>query len=92
MYITLNWKFDKKRMLPLLAHGQSQGGLGTETPGGGFKPSGGEKQIWSPLSSCGLKHHTKHEKKSPHELDIGSTFKQPEDKHCNLDQGEIENK
>jgi hypothetical protein len=32
------------------------------------------------------------EKKAPHELDLGSTFKQLEDKHCNLDQRQIENK
>jgi hypothetical protein len=59
---------------------------------GGFKPNGGKKKIWSPISSCGFKHHTKHGKKAPYELDMGSTFKQPEDKHCNLDQWQIENK
>jgi hypothetical protein len=48
---------------------------------GGVKPNNGEKKILSPILSCGLKHHTKHGKKAPHELDLGSTFKQLEDKH-----------
>jgi hypothetical protein len=39
--------------------------------------------------SCGLNQLTKHAKRAPGELDMGSMCKQPTDKHCNLDQGQI---
>jgi hypothetical protein len=46
MYITLNSKFDPKKMLPPLAYGQSLGGLVTEIPrGGGSNPTVGKKNF-----------------------------------------------
>jgi hypothetical protein len=46
MYITLNSKFDPKKMLPPLAHGQSHGGLDTETPRKGVQTQQwGKKKI-----------------------------------------------
>jgi hypothetical protein len=88
MHNTQQWIWLKK-ILPLLAQGHSHGGPDTETPEGGDKPSGWEKKVWSPISSYGLNQLTKHKKKAPLELDLGSGCKQPVDKHCNLDQGLI---
>jgi hypothetical protein len=80
-------------MLPPLAHGQSQGGLDIETPGGGgSKPVVGKNKFDHQYHVVASSITPSMIKKSPHELDIGSTFKQPENKHCNLDQGQIENK
>ena len=75
-------------MLPPLAHGQSV----LRPLEGGIQTQWWKNKFWSPISSCGLKYYTKYGKNAPHELDMRSTFKQLEDKHCNLDQGQIGNK
>jgi hypothetical protein len=70
-----------KKILPPLANGHNPGRLGTETHGGGVQTQWLEKTI--------LISKIKHGNKAPLELDLGSMCKQPADKHCNLDQGQI---
>jgi hypothetical protein len=81
MCSNLNYKFDKKKNFPPLAHGHSPRRLGTETPGGGVQTQ------W--LGKTILISKIKHGNKAPLELDLGSMCKQLVDKHCNFDQGQI---
>ena len=78
----LNSKFDQKQILPLLAHGHSLRDLGIKTPRRGIQIQWLEKII--------LISKIKHGNRAPLELDLDSMYKQPTNKHCNLNQGQIQ--
>jgi hypothetical protein len=92
MYIILNWKFDKKKMLPPLAHRQSNEGIGTKTPGGGVQTQQSRKKLlitniipWPQASHQALK---KNSSWAGHWLNFQTTKAQA----LHLYQRQIENK